>query len=546
MGYNSAMKIEITAERDYSAFNHFYSQDVSVLTNYLKELPKAEAEKIYSRLSTFLSEIGSDATWWLFEAIAKTKAVSVLTDNEILKFAYEMGSDAAVQWFKALAKTGTKDKRWSDYLFMIIKEISKKPSQYIELNPIQDEKILKIAIENWNGKSKHTQLYRYSLASALQKQTNVDYGKIFCGKLEDTEKYCNKVLNRSLKKKGIEHPEKFTLNEKLLLLKSYLYDQEIKQLNTVAELESGGYVIGVLNLGKIDQQTQKKVSLEDAVNYIVLGLNGTKDPNKKELAKNAINWIKKIFPDVAGPAINEWNEIRNRKINELGAAYTEFEKDPTRENAEKVFSIFKGKEHEALDNIAVNIEALTNNYSRGKYLISFQGKSQFMLFDSSELAACAFLPSGAYKSAAFGYLLNSGVILVGFAIVDKIPENPNWNYVDKEVRKMNAVAICGTATIEGRRVLYVDSLESNLRNWEILKTHYKFIIDSLIEVAKRNDLDGVAVYTKPSNQTPKELVKLLRHDNWPESEATIMTGGNPYFEGLGEADTDTVTVLLQL
>ncbi|MEM3845553.1 MAG: hypothetical protein QXU98_07630 [Candidatus Parvarchaeota archaeon] len=167
-----------------------------------------------------------------------------------------------------------------------------------------------------------------------------------------------------------------------------------------------------------------------------------------------------------------------------------------------------------------------------------------MLFDNRELAACAFLPNGANKWAASGYLLNSDVILVGFAIVGKVPKNPDWNYVDKEVRKMNAVAICGIAEIDGNKVLYVDSFESNLHNWELIKPNSKFIIDSLIKVAENHGFDGVAVFTGPFNQTPQEFVDLLRHDDaWQNAHAKDITSKEPkpYFEGQGE-----IPVLLHL
>ncbi|MEM3775037.1 MAG: hypothetical protein QXZ35_00010 [Candidatus Micrarchaeaceae archaeon] len=486
----------------------------------------------------FVKKIEGDAREWWFWAIVETRAISLLTSEKVSKFATEIGSYAAGKWFYAMIEAHTKGKKWFDYYLMIFDEISKKPSQYMELRPIEDEKILSIAIENWDGKSRRTQLERYSLASALQQLNveNVDYSKIFGGKLEDAENYCNEILDGALKGKGINYTKKFTLNEKLLLFRSNLNKNEIRQLNIVAKMESNGYVIGVQNLSKTDQPTQKSLSLEDAVKYLVLGLNGTRDPNKKEDAKSAADWLMKTFPNVAGQAINEWNRIRKEKMKELSAAYNEFEKNPTQENAEKVFSIFKGKEHEALDSIAVDIEALTKNYSVGNYIISFEGKSQFMLFGSEELAACAFLPNGANKWAASGYLLNSDVILVGFATVDKVPANPDWNYVDKEVRKMNAVAICGIATINGNKVLYVDSFESNLHNWELIKPNYKFIIDSLIKVAEKHGLVGVVVFTGPLNQTPQEFVDLLRKDKWQKAYAKDITSKKPkpYFEGQGK------------
>ncbi|MEM3845552.1 MAG: hypothetical protein QXU98_07625 [Candidatus Parvarchaeota archaeon] len=314
-----------------------------------------------------------------FMAIAKTRAVSLLTSERILKFvkfASEIGSYAAWEWPDAIAKVNTKGKKWSDYYLMIFDEISKKPSQYMELRPIKDEKILEIAIENWDGKSRQTQLERYSLASAMQRLT-VDYSKIFGGKLEDAENYCNEVLNTALKGIGLNQPEKFTLNEKPLLLNSKLNKREIDELNEViTNVKSNGYVIGVQNLSKTDQSTQERLSLKDAVKYLVLGLNGTRDPDKKEDAKRARDWLMKTFPDVAGKAINQWNRIRKEKMKELSAAYNEFEKNPTQENAEKVFNIFKGKENEALDNIAVNTEALTKNYIVGNYIISFEERQE--------------------------------------------------------------------------------------------------------------------------------------------------------------------------
>ncbi|MEM3661677.1 MAG: hypothetical protein QXG73_02520, partial [Candidatus Micrarchaeaceae archaeon] len=407
----------------------------------------------------FVKKIGYDAAGKWFYVMAETRAVDILTDPRILnnaEFVKEIGGYAAGKWFDAMVKANTKGKKWFDYYLMIFDEISKKPSQYTELRPIKNEKILEIAIENWDGKSRQTQLERYSLASALQR-LNVDYSKIFGGKLEDAENYCNEILDGALKRIGIDDTEKFTFHEKLLLLGSNLNNEEINQLNIVAKMESNGYVIGVQNLSKTDQSTQERLSLEDAVKYLVLGLNGTRKPDKKEDAKRARDWLMKTFPDVAGKAINQWNKIREGKMTELSAAYNEFEKNQTQENAEKVFNIFKGKENEALDKIAVTIEALTKNYSVGNYIISFageKGKSLFMLFDNRELAACAFLPNGVNKWAAFGYMLNSDVILVGFAIVDKVPANPDWNHVE-EVRKMNAVAICGIAEIDGNKVLYV-------------------------------------------------------------------------------------------
>ncbi|MEM3753099.1 MAG: hypothetical protein QW778_00655 [Candidatus Micrarchaeaceae archaeon] len=498
----------------------------------------------------FVKKIEGDAREWWFWAIVETRAISLLTSEKVSKFATEIGSYAAGKWFYAMIEAHTKGKKWFDYYLMIFDEISKKPSQYMELRPIEDEKILSIAIENWDGKSRQTQLEKYSLASALQQLNveNVDYSKIFGGKLEDAENYCNEILDGALKRIGINYAKKFTFHEKLLLLGSNLDKDEIRQLKSVAKMESNGYVIGVQNLSKTDQSTQKSLSLEDAVKYLVLGLNGTRDPNKKEDAKSAADWLMKTFPNVAGQAINEWNRIRKEKMKELSAAYNEFEKNPTQENAEKVFSIFKGKEHEALDSIAVDIEALTKNYSVGNYIISFEGKSQFMLFDNSELAACAFLPNGANKWAASGYLLNSDVILVGFATVDKVPANPDWNYVDKEVRKMNAVAICGIATINGNKVLYVDSFESNLHNWELIKPNYKFIIDSLIKVAEKHGLVGVVVFTGPLNQTPREFVDLLRKDKWQKAYAKDITSKKPkpYFEGSDETRDEIPVLLLNL
>ncbi|MEM3846557.1 MAG: hypothetical protein QXU98_12755 [Candidatus Parvarchaeota archaeon] len=576
------MKTVTTTERDYSKLYSFRLDGADIVVDYLRKLPEAKAKETYNRLLTFLNEIGSDAAsrwswtiadtkavdiltdprilnnaefvkeigsyaaWEWFYAMAKTKAVDILTDPRILnnaEFVKEIGSYATWDWFYVMAKINAKGKKWSDYYLMIFDEMSKKPLQYMELRPIQDEKILGVAIENWDGKSRQTQLERYLLAGALQKQQGVDYSKIFGGKLEDAKNYCNEILDGALKGIGIDDTEKFTFHEKQLLLGSDLNENEIMKLKRVAKMESNGRVIGVQNLSKTDQSTQKSLSLEDAVKYLVLGLNGTRNPDKKEDAKSAADWIKKTFPNVAGQAINQWNEIREGKMKELRVAYNEFEKDPTRENAEKVFSIFKSKEHEALDSIAVNIEALTKNYIVGNYMISFEGKSQFMLFHNSELAACAFLPNGANKWAASGYLLNSDVILVGFATVDKVPANPDWNYVDKEVRKMNAVAICGIAEIDGNKVLYVDSFESNLHNWELIKPNYKFIIDSLIKVAENHGLDGVAVYTRPFNQTPQEFVDLLRRDKWQKVYAKDITSKEPkpYFEGQGE-----IPVLLHL
>ncbi|MEM3744564.1 MAG: hypothetical protein QW759_01855 [Candidatus Micrarchaeaceae archaeon] len=515
---------------------------------YVMAKTKAVSLLTSEKVLKFATEIGGYAAGEWFHVMAKTKAVDILTDPRILnnaEFVKEIGGYAAGEWFDAIAEANTKGKKWSDYYLMIFGEISKKPSQYMELKPIK-EKILEIAIKNWDGKSRRTQLDRYLLASALQR-LNVDYSKIFGGKLEDAENYCNEILDGALKRIGINYAKKFTFHEKLLLLGSNLDKDEIRQLKSVAKMESNGYVIGVQNLSKTDQSTQKSLSLEDAVKYLVLGLNGTRDPDKKEDAKSAADWIKKTFSNVAGIAINEWNRIRKEKMKELSAAYNEFEKNPTRENAEKVFSIFKGKENEELDNIAVTIEALTKNYIVGKYMISFEGKSQFMLFDNSELAACAFLPNGVNRWAAPGYLLNSDVILVGFATVDKVPSNPDWNYVDKEVRKMNAVAICGIAEIDGNKVLYVDSFESNLHNWELIKPNYKFIIDSLIKVAENHGLDGVAVFTRPLNQTPREFVDLLRRDKWQKAYAKDITSKKPkpYFEGPDEM-RDKIPVLLHL
>ncbi|MEM4097794.1 MAG: hypothetical protein QXS81_03820 [Candidatus Micrarchaeaceae archaeon] len=678
------MKI-VDTERDYSKLYSFGFDKDNIVAGYLRKLPEAEAKETYDRLLTFLNEIGSDAAaqwvilvldrpravnvltdkrtldnaefvkmigadaaWYWFMAIAKTKAVSLLTSDKVLKFATEIGSDAAEKffyamaetkavdvltnplilnnaeniakfverigsnvarwwfytmaktgavslltskevlkfatesyaagrffytmaktgavdvltdplilnnaefverigsyaagkWFREIAKTNTKGKKWSDYYLMIFDEMSKKPSQYTELEPLK-ENILRVAIEKWDGKSRQTQLDRYLLASAMQR-LNVDYSKIFGGKLEDAENYCNEVLNTALKEIGVKQPEKLAFNEKLLLLDSKLNRHEIDKLNEAIKVKSEGYVISWQNLSAKEQQTQNGLSLDKAIDYLVLGLNGTKDSKKRNREKEAIDWLKENFPNIADRAIGEWENVKKGKIKELSSAYKEFKENPTQENAEKVFNIFKGKEHEALDNIAVNIEALTKNYIIGNHIIIFEGKSPFMLFDNRELAACAFLPYGAYRSAAFDYLLNRDVILIGISFADKVPENPDMNYIDKEVRKMNAVVICGIAEINGNKVLYVDSLESNSHNWKILKTHYKFIIDSLIKVAEKHGLDGVAVFTRPLNQTPRAFVDLLRLDGWSNTYATDITSKEhkPYFEGRGE-----IPVLLHL
>ncbi len=131
-----------------------------------------------------------------------------------------------------------------------------------------------------------------------------------------------------------------------------------------------------------------------------------------------------------------------------------------------------------------------------------------MLFDNRELSCCAFFPFGENKHASLQYLLDDNMLLIGFSDAGRMPKDLDWKFVKDELRSMNAVAIASIAYLNKEKILYVDSFESSLENWnKIYSKNVDFIFDSIAKAARSVGASAVIFNTQPNNATPRKFLE---------------------------------------
>ncbi|MEM0106863.1 MAG: hypothetical protein QXS03_01380 [Candidatus Micrarchaeaceae archaeon] len=371
-------------------------------------------------------------------------------------------------------------------------------------------------------------LERHILASESTLIHNSNLSNIYSGSLDDARKYMDAKIHEALEKYSIDEKalKPFTNAEKLKLLEGLLSNDSmlpphnnvnaikdmITSINKIAEKDAtvfDGIILGIKRLTPTASNA-KGLDIISIVDALVKGLNGSRD---EEAQVSAFSKLAEICGgtdkaiEEARNAKAAWSKVKYKRMPELLNAYRSFLANPTPETAKNVFGVFDAEKNSQISKVVNAARNASLDYETGKYLVAYMGRSPFMLFDNRELSCCAFFPFGENRNASLQYLIDDNILLIGFSDANKMPKEPSWQFVKNDLRNMNAVAIASIAYLNNEKILYIDSFESSLENWnKLYSKNVDFVYHALVKAARNVGAGALLFNLHPNNATPNKLI----------------------------------------
>lgn len=455
-----------------------------------------------------VQDLGKRASGY-FHAIATgmTEAADILTSERVTKFAKSLGNSAN-SYFSAIIGTKEIDLLTSEEVFDFIRGLGNNATKSTFLNYIgsfnsRSEDILKL-MEICNIIGGSTVLR--SPEGILHQMLNSDLYHL----VKDKNAFENVVTYLS-SDNMLPRPDESNVKEYLkvaneYVLKTYsitrelntkqirmLFSIERKDRKRIAKLvndsrENGLREYPIVESGKSEYE---KYATTQLMEYCVLLLL-KQDP--KNEAKNILSEI--VGEKIVARALNEFSAAKHNSIRKSAAILLE------KEGYDKAYEYLQSRfaNNEKIKDLLDAAQGRVLDVRKGK-LTSVESNNPFD-FNSRDLGACIFMPSGMMKESVVAYCTDKRALLIRYNIGEETA----------------GTAVC----LVNENVFFINSIEgsSEFRS----KAIFGHVLKDILERARSKGFREVVFHANPSNGTPREFVNFLDEEGFSQIKISVSFG----------------------
>ncbi len=342
---------------------------------------------------------------------------------------------------------------------------------------------------------------------------------------KESDKMTNdELMDKMLRSLAIKDPNLLTEKEKERLLSP---QQTRIPPNELRRLSIGEYVLknvsnineflerrkkldqnarAIKILGEIDlkEKTEaSKLTREDAISMFVLGINGSRDPEKQTKYRKM---LQEQFKGIdSGKAFEAWKKVKQELLKPLVAAYQKIDYSD-QSSIKAVMDIFlRGieklpkEEAKELRHIFDQINIILNNEleeSKGKILAFTVGSNDHVInLEAARISACTLIDNPIGSHAIFDYALDPSIILINYALIK--PQSPIPHSIENLT--ISGIAMCALGKVNSQdnngTILIVDSVEGGINFSNAVKGKEKEIVNTIVKKAQELGVDYLGFYT---------------------------------------------------
>lgn len=473
----------------------------------LEALSSAQSLKLVSenshmaqRLMNFLKHSGPDTAWGFFRAAESTGRVEEIASDRVLGFAKRIGRERAAVYFKVIEETHAVDELTSETV------INKRAVNILKnTDPYSADSFFITAAkpgmpELLTGKemssfyeacgSRLTGLLLNALErSAMPRETAVYYMKmaneahgaeamrISCISYDES---FIKAASAAIEKRSYE-PYRY-----VSIMSIYSHSSGREELDRM--LSEEGYAVGKLD---------SKLSDHGIRNVKMLSMN-----EKTALISAGTGYISECAEQ-----IDKFLLMRSLSAAEAREYMRREGFAPETVMGTRAIAQIQGS------------RVLITAYTVDK-------KANALAISAKETACCSFLPKGGKEWATLGYANDPAVILINFKL-------GRADAVSMEKGSPDGIAICALATVDGKKALYVNSVEGGHAFRAAARGRELQLASLIDDYAKKVNADSAVFNNAFRNETPKMFAEALSnaaHKVIPMDAIKLLSRKDTYFE----------------